>query len=160
MINFTDSSQVMQVLESNIPVFDLPENTTNWFWPGNLALAMVAWNAQPAPWTTIEYAFLPVILPVILPGSNNGISPYPESTNWTVSTVGVRGSANIEALETPKNFFQPLPVVNDDNVTVALGLEVHDWQDGAETTGRQQVPNSDECSTPCSRNHCRQVSKD
>jgi hypothetical protein len=156
MINFTDSSQVMQVLESNIPVFDLPENTTNWFWPGNLALAMVAWNAQPAPWTTIEYAFLPVILP----GSNNGISPYPESTNWTVSTVGVRGSANIEALETPKNFFQPLPVVNDDNVTVALGLEVHDWQDGAETTGRQQVPNSDECSTPCSRNHCRQVSKD
>lgn len=154
-MNFTDSSQVIQVLESNIPVYDLPENTTNWFWPGSLALAMVAWNAQPAPWTTIEYAFLPVILSV----SRNGISPYPEGTNWTVSTIGVRGSANCEALETPKNFFQPLPVVNDENVTVAVGLEVHDWQDGTKTTGRQQVTNSHACSTPCSRNHCRQVSK-
>jgi hypothetical protein len=156
MMNFTDSAQVIQVLASNIPVYDIPDKTTNWFWPGNLALAMVAWDAQPAPWTTIEYAFLPVILS----GSSvHGISPYPEGTNWTMSTIGVRGSANCEALETPKNFFQPLPVVNDENVTVAVGLEVHDWQDGGETTGRQQVTNSPECSTPCSRNRCRQVSK-
>lgn len=154
MMNFTGSSQVIQILESNIPIYDIPENITNWFWPGYLTLARVAWDAQPTPWTTIEYAFLPVILS----GSSvNGISAYPKGTNWTVSTIGVRGSANCEALETPKDFFQPLPVVNDENVTVAVGLEVHDWQDSAETTGTQQITNSHEFSTPRSTNHCRQV---
>ncbi|KUJ14301.1 uncharacterized protein LY89DRAFT_784269 [Mollisia scopiformis] len=130
MMNFTDSSQVIHVLESIVPVYDIPNNTTNWFYPSALTLAMVAWDAQPAPWTTAEYAFLPVILYA----AANGNLSYPESTNWTVSTTGVRGSANREALETPKNFFQRLPVVNNDNVTVAVGWEIHDWQDGAETT--------------------------
>jgi hypothetical protein len=134
MMNFTDSSQVIQVLESNIPVYDILGNTTNWFYPNSLTLAMVAWDAQPVQWTTVEYAFLPVNL-------NSSLS-YPEGTNWIVSTIGVRGSANCEALEMPKNFFQPLPVVNNENVTVAVGLEIHDWQDRAETTGEWQITDS------------------
>jgi hypothetical protein len=131
IINFTDSSQVMQVLENAIPVYDIPKQTLNWFYPDDLTLAMVAWDAQPAPWTTEEYAFLPVILP----GPVSGNSTYLEGTNWTVSTTGVHGAADCQALEMPKNFFQALPVVNSENVTVAVGLEIHDWQDGPETTG-------------------------
>jgi hypothetical protein len=84
--------------------------------------------------STVEYAFLPVNL--------NSSLPYPEGTNWIVSTIGVRGLAKCEALETPKNFFQPLPVVNNENVTATVGLEIHDWQDGAETTGEWQITNS------------------
>ncbi|KAE9362810.1 hypothetical protein N431DRAFT_475646 [Stipitochalara longipes BDJ] len=131
MMNFTDSSQIVPILQSFVPVNDIPGNTVNWFYPATITLTMVAWDAKPAPWTTEEYAFLPVFLN----GSSNGISPYPEGTNWTVSTIGVRGSADCEALETPKKFFQPFPIVNDENVTVEIGLEIHDWQDGPETTG-------------------------
>ena len=138
MVNFTDSSQVIQNLQNFVPVYDIPANTMKWFYPNSITLAMVAWNAQPVNWTTVDYAFLPVI------GALNGT--YPEGTNWTVSTIGMRGSANCEALETPKNFFQPLPVVNGENVTVAVGLEVHDWQDGAETIGEWQITNSYEFS--------------
>jgi hypothetical protein len=131
IINFTDSSQVIQVLENAIPVYDVPKKTLNWFFPNDLTLAMVAWDAQPAPWTTEEYAFLPVSFN----GSMSGNSTYSEGTNWTVSTIGVRGATDCQALETPKNFFQALPVINSENVTVAVGLEIHDWQDGPETTG-------------------------
>ena len=154
-MNFTDSSQVIQVLQNFIPVYDISGNTTNWFFPNSLTLAMVAWDAQPASWTTEEYAFLPVILP----GSVAGVSTYPEGTNWTVSTIGMRGAADCQALETPENLFQTLPVVNSENVTVAVGLEIHDWQDGLETTGEQITYSYDDLQTSSTMSLLRQVLK-
>jgi hypothetical protein len=125
------------------------------FFPNALTLAMVAWDAQPGPWTTEEYAFFPFILP----GSVDGVSTYPEGTNWTVSTIGVRGTVECQTLETPRNFFQPLPVVNSENMTVAIGWEIHDWQDGPETTNEQITYSYGDVQTSSTINHFSQVSK-
>jgi hypothetical protein len=97
-------------------------------------LAEMALNigGKPAPWTTLEYAFLPVYLNE----TADSVEGYPQNINWTVTTIGVRGLANCRSIDSPSALFDNIGVDGTENNTGGLiyGYELHEWWNGSETT--------------------------
>jgi hypothetical protein len=118
---------------------------------GYPALALVAGflGGQPAPWTTVDYAFRPTQRASL----GAGAAESREQRNWSVPTIGVRARASCHSLDTPIALFDKVEVAGSGTTGKAplYGYELHDPISGLQSVENNVFFNHSVFRVPSSR---------